>query len=181
MEKPNAGHAGKNSAKTNITKPQFMKVEFTAKKDRSMKKYIDAEKLVAEIDGMLSACTKQTHTGVYNTCHRIKGIIASLQQEQPPVNLVAELKHHLATTPKEQLEKEWKELEPWGNIGPTVQEFLYGKQSEVDLQKEIESEWKKCLPIDEGMGVEVANIHIEAFDIIARHFYERGMLNAMKQ
>ena len=48
-----------------------------------MNKYIDAEKLIAEIDGMLSACTKQTHTGVYNTCHRIKGIIASLQQEQP--------------------------------------------------------------------------------------------------
>lgn len=56
--------------------------------------------------------------------------------EQPKVDLVTELKHHLATTPKEQLEKEWKELEPWGNIGPTVQEFLYGKQSEVDLEKE---------------------------------------------
>jgi hypothetical protein len=30
------------------------------------------------------------------------------------------------------------------------------------------------------MGVEVANIHIEAFDIIARHFYELG-LNARKK
>lgn len=59
------------------------------------------------------------------------------KQEQPEVDLVAELKHHLATTPKEQLEKEWKELEPWGNIGPTVREFLYGKQPEVDLEEEI--------------------------------------------
>lgn len=43
-----------------------------------------------------------------------------------------------------------------------------------DLEKEIDKEWKKCNPIDEGMGVETANIHIEAFDIIARHFYELG-------
>ena len=50
----------------------------------------------------------------------------------------------------------------------------------MDLEKEIDSEWKKCLPIDEGMGVEVANIHIEAFDIIARYFYELG-LNARKE
>lgn len=67
----------------------------------------------------------------------------SLQQEQSKVDLVAELKHHLATTPKEQLEKEWKELEPWSNIGPTVQEFLYGKQQEVDLKKAAEEYEKK--------------------------------------
>lgn len=57
------------------------------------------------------------------------------EQEQPKVDLVTELRHHLATTPREQLEKEWKELEPYGNIGPSVQEFLYGKQPEVDLEK----------------------------------------------
>lgn len=61
-----------------------------------------------------------------------------------------------------------------------VGQSLHQEQPEVDLEKEIDSEWKKCLPIDEGMGVEVANIHIEAFDIIARHFYELG-LNARKE
>lgn len=44
----------------------------------------------------------------------------------------------------------------------------------MDLEKEIDKEWKKCNPTDEGMGVETANIHIEAFDMIARHFYELG-------
>ena len=46
-----------------------------------MSKYIDAEKLIAEIESMLSACTKQTHTGVFNTCTHIKGLITSLQEE----------------------------------------------------------------------------------------------------
>jgi len=50
-------------------------------------KYIDAEKLIAEIDSILSSCTKQTHTGVFNTCTHIKGLITSLQQEQPEVDL----------------------------------------------------------------------------------------------
>lgn len=47
--------------------------------------------------------------------------------------------------------------------------------SEVDLEKEIDREWEKCNPTDEGMGVETANIHIEAFDMITRHFYELGL------
>lgn len=89
-------------------------------------------------------------------------------QEQPEVDLVAELKHHLATTPKEQLEKEWKELEPWGNIGPTVQEFLYGKQPAMDLEKEIDSIYDKC-----------ANQYSFDWNKFARHFYNLG-LNARK-
>lgn len=63
-----------------------------------------------------------------NFCRGIKNMYEQKPVEKP--DLVAELKHHLATTPKEQLEKEWKELEYWGNIGPTVQEFLYGKPVE---------------------------------------------------
>ena len=49
------------------------------------------------------------------------------------------------------------------------------KVKEVDLQKEIDKEWEKCNPIDEGMGVESAYIHIEAFDMIAKHFFELGL------
>lgn len=52
------------------------------------------------------------------------------QKEQKPAekpDLVVELKHHLATTPKEQLQKEWDDLKEWGEIGPTVEEYLYGK------------------------------------------------------
>ena len=57
---------------------------------------------------------------------------------------------------------------------------LYGfintlEAKEVDLQEEINNEWEKCNPIDEGMGVESAFIYIEAFDMIARHFFELGL------
>lgn len=46
--------------------------------------------------------------------------------------------------------------------------------TQEELIKEIDKEWKKCDPVDEGMGVEMAWIHIEQFDWIARHFYELG-------
>lgn len=44
-------------------------------------------------------------------------------------DMVANLKEYLANTPKEQLEKDWDELKRWNNVGPTVEEFLYGKQN----------------------------------------------------
>ena len=42
------------------------------------------------------------------------------------------------------------------------------------LNLEIDREWQKCNPVDEGMGVETANIHIEQFDHIARYFAQWG-------
>ena len=48
------------------------------------------------------------------------------------------------------------------------------KQPVEGLADEIDNEWEKCNPIDEGMGVEIALIHIEQFDHIARHFAEWG-------
>lgn len=39
-----------------------------------------------------------------------------------------------------------------------------------ELQQEIDKVWKTCNPVDEGMGVETANIHIEQFDAIIRYF-----------
>lgn len=140
-----------------------------------MSKYIDAEKLKAEIKRQKHELelSIQSQGDYGQSCHivaydNIISIITSLQEEQPKVDLVAELKHHLATTPKEQLEKEWKELEPWGNIGPTVQEFLYGKQPAMDLEKEIDSIYDKC-----------ANQYSFDWNKFARHFYNLG-LNARK-
>ena len=46
------------------------------------------------------------------------------------------------------------------------------KDFENELQKEINSEWLKCLPVDEGMGLESANIVNEQFEHIVRHFVE---------
>lgn len=153
-------------------------------------KYIDADKLIAEIERYKkgSAIARfdnagenaEYFQGKVEMCDDLTHIITSLQQEQPEVDLVAELKHHLEITSKEQLEKEWKELEPWCNIGPTVHEFLYGKEPEADLEKfdkEVTKIWGKCAadPNDS-----IACLHIETFNEFARHFYELG-LNARKE
>ena len=49
-----------------------------------------------------------------------------------------------------------------------------GFPTNLDLEKGIDKEWAKCIPTDEGMGLESANIVNEQFDKIARHFYELG-------
>ena len=54
------------------------------------------------------------------------------------------------------------------------------EQEEVDIEREIENEWKKCYPTDEGMGLESANIVKEQFDTIAYRLIELGR-NARKE
>ena len=46
---------------------------------------------------------------------------------------------------------------------------------EVNLDKEMDKEWNKCEPIDEGMGLEIASIEHEQFDNITKHFFELGL------
>lgn len=59
-------------------------------------------------------------------------------------------------------------------------DWMKHEQPEVELKKEIITQWSKCNPTDEGMGSEYAIITVEQFDAIARHFYELG-LNARKE
>ena len=54
----------------------------------------------------------------------------------------------------------------------------YGKLVEAkdaDLNKEIDKEWDKCEPIDEGMGLEIASIEHGQFGNLAKHFFELGI------
>ena len=46
---------------------------------------------------------------------------------------------------------------------------------EVDFEKELDKEWNKCEPTDEGMGLEIASIEHEQFDNIAKYFFELGL------
>ena len=51
-------------------------------------KYIDAEKLIAEINNLESfSCISEEEDGFYSAVSRINAIIDSLQQEQPEVDL----------------------------------------------------------------------------------------------
>lgn len=55
-------------------------------------KYIDADKLIAEIDRQkIGYNTDGEHTAEYNTCRKILDIITSLLQEQQEVDLEKEI------------------------------------------------------------------------------------------
>lgn len=49
------------------------------------------------------------------------------------------------------------------------------KAKDVNLEKEVDAEWNKCNPVDEGMGCEFATISIEQFYFIAKYFFELGL------
>ena len=64
------------------------------------------------------------------------------QSKEQPVktNIVEDLKHYLATTPKEQIEKEWESLKEWDKVGPSISEFLGWEQPVCEgLEEEIKS------------------------------------------
>lgn len=44
----------------------------------------------------------------------------------------------------------------------------------IDLEKEIDLEWKRCNPTDDGMGCEFAYISIEQFYSILHRFFDMG-------
>lgn len=105
-------------------------------------KYIDAERLSAEIERRLDELNPKT--GMFG---------------DRPLRAV-----NPKTFPRE------SELEKVLYLIESLQQ----DKPDVDLEKEIRSVWEKCNPVDEGMGVESVYMHIEAFDIIVRHFYELG-------
>lgn len=154
-------------------------------------RYIDSEKLIAKIERRMNILDVESPFGVGGRVELelVLSTITSLQQEQPKGNLEYWLEHF--GMPKENIDNcitqiaqgygACRYLEGIQHGAEAVNELAKQEQPEVDLEKEIDKEWKKCNPIDEGMGVEMAYIHIEAFDIIARHFYELGRLNARKE
>ena len=77
------------------------------------------------------------------------------------------------------LKENQQEYETFTDLEDFINSFPKEPTSK-DLIEEINKIWKTCNPIDEGMGVETANIHIEQFDDIARHFAEWQKQQMMK-
>lgn len=160
-----------------------------------MAKYIDAEKLRAEIKFAKSVYDnpKRVVLGIADAyrqdgraamCDDILKRIESLQQEQPGVDLAREIEAASKRYPEVSYAKLSRIAKRFYELGKNSKDILSDdpdKSLDADLEKEIDNEWKKCNPIDEGMGVETANIHIEAFDMIAHHFYELGKKDMKNQ
>lgn len=52
--------------------------------------------------------------------------------------IIGQLNYHFVTTPKEELDKEFEELEPWNHVGPTVDEYLGNiNYSEVKISTSV--------------------------------------------
>ena len=92
-------------------------------------------------------------------------------------NVVNTLKVELANTPKEQLEAEWKSLEEWNDVGPTVDEyseFMRGvKKSEYDVDDYIIFEGyiykitgKETLPNGIHYGVRIAQTDYDPEEVV---------------
>ena len=156
-----------------------------------MNKYIDAEKLKESLkkhytDITVPVITSEGGLESYFRRSEIKDtikLIDSLQQEQ---TVIEKRKQEcgcrrLSDNGNYQCERYEGIFGPcdgrcsWIVDYPKLKELKEMNQQEVDLEKEIDSEWKKCNPIDEGMGLESTYMSNEAFDIIARHFYELGL------
>lgn len=142
-------------------------------------KLIDADKPLALIDAKVKELGLSGSTwATRNALLVLRSDITSLQQDKEDLDI-------------EMCSEYWWEERGWIMIPPNttlkgieslleqVKKKLQQEQPEVDLEKEIDKEWAKCEPVDEGMGLESANIVNEQFDSIARHFYELG-LNARK-
>lgn len=96
-------------------------------------------------------------------------------QEQPvKTDIIEDLKHYLATTPKEQIEKDWEPLKEWGKVGPSVSEFLGWKQPVSEgLEEEAESCWRIVFP-DGGIETTKMALTHDEFIMCARHFAQWG-------
>lgn len=56
--------------------------------------------------------------------HSVNSFRTPNEMETPMKKVLAELLVHIKNTPKEELEKEFNELEEWSHFGPTVEEFM---------------------------------------------------------
>ena len=153
-------------------------------------KYIDSEKLIAEIDRRLKIV--EPHKNTFESaaaCRQeliwMKGFIAYLQQEQPhfaDADKTSNLEHWLAFfgMPKENIDNcitqiaqgygACRYLEGIQHGAEAVNELAKQEQPEVNLEKEIKNYLAtKCAGDDEPSVSEIAS-----------HFYELG-LNTRKE
>lgn len=135
-------------------------------------KYIDSEKLKAEIERLHKA-----HSGKYGcdevalNLEYLEDFIDSLQQEQPDFPTTDEqIKEFLATHPKIEVPEKYKNPD-----------WLFKKQEqpEVDLEKEIE-EHVKGMPMSEFTHESEVGDHWDWAREEFRHFFELGF-NARKE
>ena len=72
--------------------------------------------------------------------------------------VLAELLEHIKTTPKEELEREFEEIEEWSNVGPTVEEFRTFCER-VNRKPTYPDNYEECVRI--AKNIHGYDIHID--------------------
>ena len=118
----------------------------------------------------------------YEQCVQYDSIKAGIQAhaETYSFNIESELFNQLKKEQQALWKKEIEQAYISGGYSgiELVKDLRYNENlevKEVNLEKELNKEWKNCEPIDEGMGLEIASIEHEQFDHIAKHFFELGL------
>ena len=153
-----------------------------------MSKYIDAEKLIAELRRQKRELelSIQSQGDYGQSCQivayeNILSLIASLQQEQPePVKgkFVFPKLLYARTLDNKTIDVSYGPQD-MTSIEYVRNDFVEQEQPDVDLEKEIFEAEKKYGDIDEMGGQQILLFDDEFRDIL-RHFYELG-LNAIKE
>ena len=140
-------------------------------------KYIDAEKLIAEIERRIDRiCTtegivQRDKLQEYETLRDVEDFITSLQQEQPEIkSYIEKLLKECVDNPGEYYRGRRETLAHlFYYLGGNPAEYLrFIKQPEVDLEKEI---IKYKVPFTD----EREYLNETTLDAIAYHFYELGL------
>ena len=84
--------------------------------------------------------------------------VVKKNSENKMKNVLAELLEHIKTTPKEDLEREFEEIEEWSNVGPTVEEFM-DFCNKVNKKPKYPDNYEECVRI--AKNIHGYDIHID--------------------
>ncbi len=83
--------------------------------------------------------------------HNVNSFRTPDEIESPMKKTLAELLNHLKNTPKEELEREFNELEEWSHIGPTVEEFM-DFCNKINKKPKYPTSYEECCKITEDVA-----------------------------
>ena len=92
-------------------------------------------------------------------CEKYFREVVKKNNENKMKNVLAELLEHIKNTSKEELEKEFNELEEWSNVGPTVEEFMTFCEC-VNKKPKYPDNYEECVRI--AKNIHGYDIHIDA-------------------
>ena len=161
-------------------------------------KYIEANLLREELQKLKNELKVENYyldnseqaVGYENALNDFKSLIDSLQQE-PLVHtelctliacdIIQATAKRAIEKPQDKDKEEDLMIKKIDYLNMLEKSSSKQKLPEVNLEKEIDKEWRECYPIDEGMGDEKAILVIEQFHQIARHFAEWGRKQVLQE